>query len=76
MEKNVINTERLFIDMERLIQINIAEDICDVINSQIRILSGLKQTQDQREYIANLYQAVLNVVRSFNEERIVIERGK
>ena len=76
MEKNVINTERLFIDMERLIQINIAEDICDVINSQIRILSGLKQTQDQREYIANLYQTVLNVVRSFNEERIAIERGK
>ena len=64
------NTDIFLIDTERLSQIKIAEEICNIIHRQIHIISGLQQTQSQREYIADLYQAVLDVARSFNDERI------
>lgn len=61
---------------DRLIQINVAEDICDIIHRQIHILSGLQQTHNQREYIGDMYQVALDLARSFNDERIEIRRGE
>lgn len=71
--KNKVNNAN---NTDRLIMINIAEDICNIIHRQIHILSGLKNTQNQREYIGDLYQAALDVARSFNDERIEMSRGK
>ena len=77
MKKNIINTESLEpFDVERLNQIKIAEDVCNIIHQQIHILSVLQNGQNQREYIADLYQAILDVARSFNDERIEIFRGR
>ena len=66
----------MLVDTIRLSQITIAEEICNIIHRQILIISGLQQTQSQREYIADLYQAILDVARSFNDERIEICRGE
>lgn len=75
----LINIDRFsqnsFIDATRLTQINIAEDICNIIHRQIHIISGLQNTQMQREYITDLYHAILDVLRSFNDERIEINGG-
>lgn len=80
MKNKTIDIDRFsqnsLIDTTRLIQINIAEEICNIIHRQIHIISGLQNTQNQREYIGDLYQAALDVARSFNDERIAIRRGE
>ena len=72
----ITNTDIFLIDVERLNQIKIAGDVCNIIHQQIHILGDLQNGQNQREYITDLYQAVLDVARSFNDERIEIYRGK
>ena len=64
------------IDVNRLNQIKIAEEMCQIIHRQALIISGLQQTENQRAYIADLYQAILDVARSFVDERIDITRGE
>ena len=80
MKNKIINTdvflENSLVDTIRLGQVRIAEEVCNIIHQQIHILSGLQDGQNQREYIADLYQAILDVARSFNDERIDMIRGR
>jgi hypothetical protein len=70
----IINSDRVLINTERLSEIRIAEEVCNIIHRQIHIIAGLQQTQMEREHIADLYQVVLDVSRSFNDERIEMIR--
>lgn len=72
--KNIKN-EIFLIDTVRISQIRIAEEICNIIHHQINLILGLQHTQNQREYIADLCQAILDVSRSFGEEKAELIRG-
>ena len=70
-----IKKDLFLIDSVRISQIRIAEEICNIIHHQINIILGLQHTHNQREYIADLCQAILDVSRSFNDEKAGLIRG-
>lgn len=71
-----IKNEIFRLDAIRISQIRIAEEICNIIHHQVSIILGLQRTQNQREYIAGLLQALLDVARSFNDEEEELIKGE
>lgn len=71
-----IKTEIFRLDAVRISQIRIAEEICNIIHHHVNIILGLQHTPNQREYIADLLNALLDVSRSFNTEKEELIRGE